>query len=196
MLRKLVILLMVGIVLSFGAVGFAGVQGSDHDLSGKISGLENLCYPCHTPHNAGSLGDMPLWQSRTSSLGTFTLYNSASLDATLNQPDGMDAACLYCHSGTIAIDEWAGGSTTMNSHILGMNLSDDHPISFTYDATLASNDGGLAIPADDKGSNLAPLRLFGWKMRCASCHNPHDDTNGDFLRATGTQWCSTCHNNK
>ena len=37
--------------------------------------------------------------------------------------------------------------------------------------------------------------LFGGKVQCASCHDPHNNTNEPFLTKTndGSQLCFTCH---
>jgi predicted CXXCH cytochrome family protein len=74
-----------------------------------------------------------------------------------------------------------------------------------------NNSGGqhpVAIKYDDAGTNtalvaLATVKSKGFKfygassdtLECATCHDPHDDTNGDFLRASKTTLCQTCHNN-
>ena len=79
---------------------------------------------------------------------------------------------------------------------MGTDLSDDHPISFTYDAALATADGELATPS---GGTVGTLPLFGAssdQMECATCHDVHDDTNGNFLLMdnTASALCLTCHN--
>ena len=46
-------------------------------------------------------------------------------------------------------------------------------------------------PKDGAGE----IPLFGGTVQCASCHDPHDNTNAPFLRKTNTAsaLCSTCH---
>lgn len=59
----------------------------------------------------------------------------------------------------------------------GRNLTDDHPISFSYtDAQAhADNTGKLHTPADAK--NNGGIRFFGAtnRVECSSCHDPHVD---------------------
>ena len=89
-----------------------------------------------------------------------------------------------------------------SSAILGTDLSDDHPISFTYGTTLATADGELfdpTITASGLGGNIDADMLFGAtndQLECASCHDVHDDTHGNFLimSNTASALCLTCHN--
>ncbi len=70
------------------------------------------------------------------------------------------------------------------------DLSDDHPVSVTYDNVA---DTGLNDP-----STFANVVLFASKVQCASCHNPHDYSLGPsqpFLRTTNdaSALCQECH---
>jgi predicted CXXCH cytochrome family protein len=75
---KKLALLLVGIAIILPATVFAGVEGSDHDLS---AGAASLCTTCHLPHNA--LGDN-LWASTPD--GTFS---------------GVQDLCYTCHDGSV-----------------------------------------------------------------------------------------------
>jgi predicted CXXCH cytochrome family protein len=73
---------------------------------------------------------------------------------------------------------------------------DDHPVNFTYDAALATADGGLLTPVSSSYVDAGhTVKLFGGKVQCASCHNAHDNTNVPFLTRTnsGSQLCLSCH---
>jgi predicted CXXCH cytochrome family protein len=103
---------------------------------------------------------------------------------------------MSCHDGTVAIGNF--GTITSDTHyvtgksLLGTNLSNDHPIGFTYDAALVSADPGLVSPATVV---TAGLPLFSSKMECSTCHGVHDNTNAPFLRKTNASsaLCLTCH---
>jgi predicted CXXCH cytochrome family protein len=76
---------------------------------------------------------------------------------------------------------------------LGTDLSDDHPISFVYNNTLAASDGQLKDPAtlNDK------VRLDSTgQLQCTSCHDPHNNQYGKFLVEDnrGSALCVNCHN--
>jgi len=146
-----------------------------------------------------------------------------TVDAT---PGGASLACLSCHDGTVAMGAirtkpyWAntpvylpgaGGGTAGHIDLttglmtssawghVGTDLTNDHPISITYQDNL---DLGLNPP-----SGLVGVKLFGAggnvtgnKVECASCHDPHNygttGQNSPFLRATmqGSAMCLQCHN--
>jgi predicted CXXCH cytochrome family protein len=146
-------------------------------------------------------------------------------------------ACLSCHDGQTAINAVyrtpdntvLGGSVTMGAipgdgvmHLVGQgvgplgDLSQSHPVNFTYDAALVAADTGIwdvgtaanirtlgtsAIKAvrptntlDAFGALQQPL-LFNNTVQCASCHNPHNDGNPDYLRTpiVNSQLCFKCH---
>ncbi|MCK4509915.1 MAG: cytochrome c3 family protein [Desulfuromonadales bacterium] len=94
------------------------------------------------------------------------------------------------------------------------NLSDDHPISFSYDDVFSeyaggSRDGELR-PVGNTGDGSSALgwkgegvRFFGAtnRVECSSCHDPHVDyvTDTDYtpflIRPnTGSDLCLACHN--
>ncbi len=184
----------------------AGLAGTAHDFSMRAwnPGGE-LCRPCHTPHNADttSIDDVPLWNHETTT-STFTTYDSSTFDgtSTITQPTGSSLACLSCHDGSVALDSFDGETGWAYMAIgdlrLGTDLTDDHPISFEYSTTLATEDGELFDPATTSsglGDTIQNDLLFGDLMQCASCHDVHDDTNSPFLRisSSGSQICLTCH---
>jgi predicted CXXCH cytochrome family protein len=176
------------------------IIGTDHDLSGRGWGSDQACVFCHTPHNAKTgVSGAPLWNHEVTT-ATFTTYSSDTFTATdLVSPDGSSKLCLSCHDGTVAVDSYGvrtGANTIAGSALVGTNLSNDHPISFTYNASLATADGGLASPFStawvDSGKTLP---LYNGKMQCASCHNVHSNQYGDFLRMAnaGSALCLKCH---
>jgi len=109
-----------------------------------------LCQRCHALHKSSGGGPGPLWDHETT-MATFILYSSNTLDATINSPSDFGSKlCLSCHDVTVAIDSYGGvtGTDFMTGLSMpGTDLSNDHPVSFTYDTTLANTDGGLKDPA-------------------------------------------------
>lgn len=194
------------------------VVGSPHDLSalgpGKIHALyeEQVCIFCHAPHNA--TGQRPLW-NRHMPPGHYRIYRSSTTDARIDQPSGPSKMCLSCHDGVIAIGLVASyrrvaGSTkiagpTANEPIvmsrrtmppgacdLTRDLSDDHPIGFRYDRALAVRDRQLKNP--DLLTHELPLGAHN-ELHCTTCHDPHDNSEGRFLRITDVRStiCLSCH---
>jgi len=192
-------------LLLMASVSFGqNIAGSDHDFSGKNwNNTGEICVVCHTPHNAdASIADAPLWNHQMTS-ATYTLYSSGTLDGSPSQPTGSSRLCLSCHDGTVAIDNF-GGKTNGNTFIgggklIGTDLTNDHPVSFTYDATLASADGGLFDPTTTNsglGGTINDDLLIAGQLQCASCHDVHNGSGlPELLRINnnGSALCLTCH---
>jgi predicted CXXCH cytochrome family protein len=194
-------------LIAFTQLGFSQhIAGSSHDFSTKTWNTSGeICIVCHTPHNANtSVSDAPLWNHTLSATATYTMYTSSTLNSTAGQPDGSSKLCLSCHDGTVALENFGGVTTGTNlltgTTVLGTNLSNDHPISITYDAALATADGGLHNPSSalsGLGGTIAANMLTAGKMQCSSCHDVHNSAgiNG-LLKKTnaGSALCLTCHN--
>ena len=108
----------------------------------------------------------------------------------------------YGTSGTGTNNVLAGGTP-----FLGPDLRNDHPITIVYEQARAATPAefttqtitGSKITVSG-GPQPQPLPLYGTStatatVECASCHNPHDNSRGFFLRKLNTQsaLCLTCH---
>jgi len=195
------------IILTVSQVAAAGVVTTKHNLSvsgpGSIRASQEsqVCIFCHTPHN--SQPSAPLWNRQDPGV-SYTPYNSSTTNATIGQPTGTSVLCLSCHDGTIALGKvlsrsipisMQGGVTTMptGSTRLGTDLSDDHPISFTYTPSLVSQrNGELEQPSNLTGAVKLDSNN---QLQCTSCHDPHNNNNGKFLVKSnkGGALCETCH---
>ena len=194
---------VLGICLCFIAVpSFGQITGSAHDFSASGWTTE-ICAACHTPHNADTtVADSPLWNHEVTA-ATFTVYSNPRLDAVVGQPDGVSKLCLSCHDGTVALDSFGGATgtnflTSTDPGYVGIDLGNDHPISFTYDAALFSADGGLFDPAtvpSGLGGTINDDLLIGGKLECSSCHDVHNAGFSSLLvkSNTGSDLCMTCH---
>ena len=201
-------------VISSPQSGTAAISGTPHDFSGKNWGSSELCIFCHTPHFAQtSITQAPLWSHSNTVVAAYTMYSSPSSSATTpTGPSGQSKICLSCHDGTVAVDSFASAGVMRNGSVFigstnkiggvsgGQNsLATDHPISITYDSTLAGSSlGGLATPSSatwvDAGHTVP---LFAGKVECGSCHEPHGNT-AKFLRISnsGSALCIKCHSTK
>jgi predicted CXXCH cytochrome family protein len=161
--------------------------------------------------------------SGTAAYGIYDVNVSPTMDAVPVDIGGaavgsasVSNLCMSCHDGTVAVQSLynapneapildnpanitvnaggnvdAAGLITGNPNV-GIDLTNDHPVNFTYDTALAGTDGGLNDPATTPA--VAAL-LFGGTVQCASCHDPHDNTNGAFLVMSNvaSALCVTCH---
>lgn len=184
----------------------ADIANTSHDLRSQTTlltqaGNTQICAYCHTPHNASTTNSTtPLW-NHEDTVATYTMYSSPSLDMTIaGSPAGVSLACLSCHDGTVAADQlinFPSGVTGPDGVFflgdsLGTDLSNDHPISLTYNAT-QDPDFVAAVNSQVNG-----LQLFGGtgdQVECGTCHSVHDNTNEPFLRMSnaGSALCLACH---
>lgn len=186
--------------------GGSNVSATKHNLTASGPGTvktrvaAEACIFCHTPHAANPIA--PLWNR--SDPGTYyQTYESTTLVAQVGQPTGSSRLCLSCHDGTIALTQtynprqaFPGGAIYISAAdrgYLGTDLSDDHPISFIYDSAIAVAKGQLRDPATLP--HELPLDREH-RLQCTTCHDPHDDSKGKFLRLdnTASKLCVTCHN--
>ena len=205
--------LMIGAGLVFAAQGaLAGtIAGSPHDFSNRGWGTNEICIFCHAPHNTSlAVTDAPLW-NHAQSVATYQLYSSATFNVGSSQPGGVSKLCLSCHDGTIAIDSYGTRTGTTNltgSEVLGTDLRDDHPIGFTYDATLATNPNytlknptttniTIGSGGTTKTGTITATILFGGKVECATCHDVHNTytATGKLLKVSNAAsgFCLSCH---
>lgn len=184
----------------------AGIKDSLHNLTAtgpgsvKAVAADRICVFCHIAHSSSKTA--ALW-SRGSSTAGYIPYSSSTAVAQPGQPTGSSILCLSCHDGTIALGEiinrgnpisMAGGNNRMpqGKGLQGTDLRDDHPISFQYSASLAMQNGELAMP----GSFSPALRLDrNGELQCTTCHDAHDSPYEKLLVMSniGSQLCVECH---
>lgn len=214
---KKLIVFCLGVLLASSV--FAQIKGSVHDLSSNGWTGTRICVVCHTPHNALTPQIVPLWNHDASNGAPgWTPYVDTG-DNTLNsspgQPQGCSIACLSCHDGTVALDSFGGSSAGTNYIVSTADvttvLTDDHPISFTYDGALATADGELHDPTATAsglpaGGDIDEDMLKGIgndQLECCSCHDVHNTTcptcpsllvKLNSGAGNESALCLTCHN--
>ncbi|MDH3403200.1 MAG: cytochrome c3 family protein [Acidobacteriota bacterium] len=213
MKRALLIIALGSVCASVPAMGQT-VVGTSHDMSSALPITQRVCVFCHTPHQPEGppqINTDPLWNHTLSTVASYGVYSSDTLDAVPADIGGLNTVsnlCMSCHDATVGLGSLyndpnivGGEETPTNAGTvisgnanMGTDLSNDHPVNFIYDTALATLDGELVDPA---GNPTAPPAtwLFGGSVQCASCHDPHDNTFTPFLIATNVQsaMCLTCH---
>jgi len=219
-MKKLLMLSLL-IVLVMAVAAFAGLSGTPHQL---ISGGE-ICVACHTPHGAVSSSVGPLWNRSQASQTYSPLYNSATFNmGPTATPGAQSLACLTCHNGVAStlvngsgpgvgnaalyainaagtsggIDNYSYANPFAN---IGLDLSNDHPIGFLYNA--AADLQGNNFPTAVNGVIASVYPLYAGNMECATCHDVHNVANPGrdpvyFLRASNaaSALCTACHTTK
>ena len=193
MRRPLLYALLFLVPATFLATASGDIANSHHNFGKRVSGnQQQLCNPCHTPHNASTTElAAPLWNHQTTT-ASFTPYVSPTMNASVGQPGGVTKLCLSCHDGTVAIDSFGGlvGSQTIDYRAkTGVDLTKHHPVSFVYDSALASADGELWDPLtapSGLGGTIAQDMLRDGRLECSACHDVQ------VSRSAGAS-CTACH---
>ena len=205
---KIYIFLLVVMLPFLGTDAYVGsILHTKHNLSvsgpGPIKAAteDRVCIFCHATGRKG-MGVKFLWNRRADTTH-YIPYQSSTLYARVGQPTGASKLCLSCHDGTIALGAlisepreipFRGGIRFLppGPSRLGTDLSDDHPVSFVYDTSLALAKRELRPPS------MLPREVpldKGGELQCTACHDPHDDIYGKFL-VTSNQYsnlCVSCH---
>lgn len=146
--------------------------------------------------------------------GSATIRDPSTASST-SGASYMSLLCLSCHDGSITqasfyqVTSAMGGAGSVTPPNIGgtAGLQNDHPVDFTYSVSLATADGGLKAPTEGAsvripyvGSPALPLFKdqptdVSGRLECATCHNPHNASNGKFLRManSGSSLCLNCH---
>lgn len=223
---------------NFSSTVTPNILGNGDQRVVRSTNESEICVFCHTPHGANA-SEGPLWNREIPASASYTVYDSGSIDSNIQQPNGVSKLCLSCHDGSIAIGSvrnraGSGGFESTNISMtgtdngamaagegtgsgytrnLGQDLTNDHPISMTYNQALVTADGEMRDPTQNPNDN--PIRVRGLNPRpnkddihlqpanrnnptadtgqvqCVSCHDPHirDTTNENikFLRLNRLQ---------
>lgn len=159
--------------------------------SNQPTGYSRLCLSCHDGTIAlGALRNAP-------GSGGFNPNPEQNPPVQIDYAPGVTAPFPF---GSIPE---GSGTATGNTRRLGVDLRNDHPISFIFDTNLVLVDKELVDPKSppDRPANeplypagIGPMRRYPGadfnagvpannSIQCTSCHNPHQVNYPKFLRA-------------
>lgn len=197
-------------ILLFGlplAANKSSVINSAHNLSvsgpGPVTSQQTqVCIFCHTPHSS-LVAEKPLWNHRLSIQSYTLLYTSSTLNVSMSQPNQTSKQCLSCHDGTVALGQTVAKNLLIPTQgsmsapaVLGVDLRNDHPISFT-----PGNDGQL-VPSlfqNPATTGDASVKLYLGRVECTTCHDAHEPNRDLVVRKflvrsnSSGAICLACH---
>ncbi len=182
---------------TYPSVSIANTPHNLNNYPGVTLPGNQVCLPCHTPHNALLSGEGNVLWNHAETTQTFAMYSS-----TAQQPEGPSKMCLSCHDGVTAIDNYGGNGGTgvviTGSEALGTDLSNDHPIGIEYPTARPAefNDPATFSPGIGGGPGVKLAVINGAnRVECSSCHNVHNSGLGHFLRVPVQEsyLCLQCH---
>lgn len=184
----------------------SSVFTTKHNISSLNGGG---CNACHVPHQSSAKGEVLLWAQNLPTTTTFGVYTSPTMNtaaqevganySATNLPAGSKlytVLCLSCHDGlttTAVISSTSGAAIANPTNSDG--LKNDHPVNLVFNPTADTGLEQLSV------AQTAGAKFFAegttQTVQCASCHDVHDDTKGNFLRVANTAakagLCTTCH---
>ena len=213
--------LAAAIPLMAASFALGDIASSKHDFSAATWSDQQICKPCHTPHNAIQQGITGRLWAHTLSTQTYKYHGLATkpLDQITTTDDAsgtaaqtdMDSAtrlCLSCHDGTVALDSFMGKDGTPDGQMmgsdaqhgsadanLGTDLSNDHPVGYKahIDETNASVTAGVT---HYRYKSIASIKA---KLKLAVSPDafPSGKTDQTGAAITYTTYysvsCMTCH---
>ncbi|MCK4587131.1 MAG: hypothetical protein KAU29_07305, partial [Gammaproteobacteria bacterium] len=136
---------------------------------GQPNSISKLCLSCH---------------DGTIAIGSVRVLNGAWVSGTTSiVMNGVEDV-----GGSLDSMPVGAGENSGFTRRLGTDLTNDHPISFTYDSALATKDGELRDPAiesniGNRSSGVTPhVPLENGQVQCNSCHDPHIRDSVDATR--------------
>ena len=181
------------LVLTLGLLtnpSFASLIGSGgaHDFGG--------CGNCHSVHNSAG-GGGAIFVENPVDATEFYSSNTLDADITLVSVNKSDAPfCLTCHDGaSIADGQNAALAPLITGNLnIATDLSNDHPIGFTY-SVAAIADPGIRVDllSNSEMVKFGPNRDQMW---CSSCHDTHGGVAGTpmlVMNNDGSALCLVCH---
>jgi len=202
--------------------GFSSYGGGHNSFA-----ICNYCHIAHKtantsyPSNIGPL----LWNHTLSSVSSYGVYTSdifQSYGTDISDLGPLNTGayvtsnlCLSCHDGTISIASFyqspQGGLSNGNCYYQGStcittmpgqytirDLTNAHPVNFTYYNASWIQQAGVLAPASlwsVDGSGVIPLE--NGKLQCWTCHDAHNGASTIFeqnfpAQSTGS-FCNYCH---
>jgi predicted CXXCH cytochrome family protein len=172
-------------MLAVNAAYGEGIVNSKHDFSAATWSDQEICKPCHTPHNAVDTNLTGRLWAHTLSTATYVYHggNVAGSDGSTRPDAGtgsaaqtdMDVAtrlCLSCHDGTVALDSFMGKAGVSDGKFIGDAGGQHGAITANLGNGKVANDltndhpvGYKAVYDENSGQNAQGTGHYRYKPR-------------------------------
>lgn len=123
--------------------------------------LEGVCAYCHTPHSASG-SQVWSYKPRVRDYGDFGI---------------VSRICYTCHGTNLA------GTKANKIFTVFNNKKANHPVGFTSNEPPNVENTDWLGEVINTPAQEWPETESGKSIQCTTCHNPHDNINGSFIRA-------------
>ena len=195
-------LLMAGVAMAQNAsYGYIQSALNPHNFSNQGWSDNQICKPCHTPHNAKpTVYSTRIWAHAITN-ASYTVDAAGTKKNAADELDRVSRLCMSCHDGTVALGDYAyspnpaGGGNPGNGATLGTDLTINHPVGVdaTYPVktyfkpTTDTKDTAGTITAKSAGvktATTASLPLVRITTK---------DATGNITSDNFVVGCGTCH---
>ncbi|MCF6239070.1 MAG: hypothetical protein L3J79_09745 [Candidatus Marinimicrobia bacterium] len=164
-------------------VGSSVLAGSDSTVQDFT-----LCRQCHTPSKMRAVE--ALWD-RSLNIKAFDIEYPNQNDADGNHfMDINNRRCLFCHDGSMATGFSPAQLSVRHQNQLDNQVALDKNYSLHLFEFPTNSSETIAPRSGDSLSTAQPEQVT-----CISCHDPHNNEKGNFLRHSteGSELCLSCH---
>jgi predicted CXXCH cytochrome family protein len=162
-----------------------GIVNSKHDFSAATWSDQEICKPCHTPHNAVDTSLTGRLWAHTLSTATYVYHGGTVTgnDGSTRPEAGtgsaaqtdMDVAsrlCLSCHDGTVALDSFMGKNGVSDGKFIGDAGGQHGAVTANLGNGQVANDltndhpvGYKAVYDENSGQNATGTGHYRYKPR-------------------------------
>ncbi|MCY2954547.1 MAG: cytochrome c3 family protein [Planctomycetota bacterium] len=197
------LLMVAGMAMAQNAsYGYIQSKLNPHNFSNQGWADNQICKPCHTPHNAKpAVYSDRLWAHAITN-ASYTMDAAGTKKNAADVLDRVSRLCMSCHDGTVALGDYAyspnpaGGGSPGNGATLGTDLSLNHPVGTeaVYSATRTSMKPTIDTKATD---GTITAKNAGIKSATTSTlplvRVTTKDATGNITSDNFVVGCGSCH---
>lgn len=197
------LLMVTGLAMAQNmSYGYIQSKLNPHNFSNQGWADNQICKPCHTPHNAKpAVYSTRIW-AHTITNASYTVDAAGTKKSADDALDRVSRLCMSCHDGTVALGDYAyspnptGGGSPGNGATLGTDLTSNHPVGkeavysptrTSFKPTTDTKDTSGTITAKNAGVKSATTSTL------PLVRVTEKDATGNITSDNFVVGCATCH---